>query len=75
MLTNHIYGLGKLVAFLRFGSIVKKRLDEVIKYFNDIYPTIKFTSKRSTTSIPFLDIEIQLHNDKIDTDLYLQTYK
>ena len=45
-------------------------MDEVIKYFNGIYPTIKFTSKRSTTSIPFLDIKIQLHNDKIDSDLY-----
>ena len=73
MLTNHIYGLGKLMAFLRFGPIAKK-LDEVIKYFNDIYPTNKFTSKPSTTSIPFLDIKNQLHNDKIDTDLYLQTY-
>ena len=75
MLTSHIYGLGKLVAFLRFGSIVKKKLDEVIKYFNGIYPTIKFTIKRSTNSIPFVDKKIQLHNDKIDTDLYLQTYK
>ena len=50
-------------------------MDEVVKYFNGIYPTIKFTSKRSTTSIPFLDIKIELHNGKIDTDLYLQTYK
>ena len=57
MLTNHIYGLGKLMAFMRFAQIVKKKLDEVIKYFNEIYPTIKFTSKRSTTSIPFLDIK------------------
>ena len=73
MLTNHIYSLDKFMAFLRFEPIAKK-LDEVIKYFNDIYPTNKFTSKRSTTSIPFLDIKIQLQNDKIDPDLYLQTY-
>ena len=73
MLTNHIYSLDKFMAFLRFEPIAKK-LDEVIKYFNDIYPTNNFTSKRSTTSIPFLDIKIQLQNDKIDPDLYLQTY-
>ena len=61
------------MAFLRFGSIVKK-LDEVIKYFNDTYLTNKFTSKRPTTSIPFLDIKIQLQNDKIDPYFYFQTY-
>ena len=40
------------------------------KYLNNIHPNIKFTSDRSTTSIPFLDVNIQLHNGKIETYLY-----
>ena len=47
-----------------------EKLDRFIAYLNNIHPTIKFTSKRSTTSIPFLDVNIQLHNGKIETDLY-----
>ena len=31
---------------------------------------MKFSSERFTTSIPFLDVNIQLHNGKIETDLY-----
>ena len=37
-----------------------------------IYRTIKFTSERSETSIPFLDVNIQLHDGKIKTDLYCE---
>ena len=47
-----------------------EKLDSFIAYLNNIHPTIKFTSERSTTSIPFLDVNIQLHNGKIETDLY-----
>ena len=46
-----------------------EKLDTFIAYLN-IHPSIKFTSERSTTSIPFLDVNIQLHNGKIETDLY-----
>ena len=46
------------------------KLDEFIKYLNNIHPTIKFTSGRPTTSVPFLDVNIQLHDGKIETDLY-----
>ena len=41
-----------------------EKLDTFIAYLNNICPTIKFTSERSTTSIPFLDVNIQLHNGK-----------
>ena len=48
----------------------EEKLDNFITYLNNIHPTIKFTSERSTTSIPFLDVNIQLENGKIETDLY-----
>ena len=47
-----------------------EKVDTFIAYLNSIHSTIKFTSERSTTSIPFLDVNIQLHNGKIETDLY-----
>ena len=47
-----------------------EKLDSFIAYLNSIQPTIKFTSERSTTSIPFLDVKILLVNGKIETDLY-----
>ena len=49
---------------------VNEKLDSFIAYLNNIHATIKFTSERSTTSIPDLDVNIQLHNGKIETDLY-----
>ena len=48
----------------------EEKLHNFITYLNNIHPTIKFTSERSITSIPFLDVNIQLENRKIDTDLY-----
>ena len=48
----------------------QEKFDDFIKYLNNIHPTIKFTSERSTTSIPFLDVNIQLNNGKIETDLF-----
>ena len=49
---------------------VEETLDEFLKCLNNINSIIKFTSERSTTSIPFLDVNIQLHEGKIETDLY-----
>ena len=48
----------------------EETLDEFLKYLNNIHPIIKFTSQRSTTSIPFLDVNIQFHEGKIETDRY-----
>ena len=45
-------------------------MDDFLKYLNKNHPTIKFISERSTTSAPFLDVNIQLHNGKIETDLF-----
>ena len=47
----------------------EEKLDEFIKNLNSIHSTTKPTSERSATSIPFLDVNIQLH-DGIETDLY-----
>ena len=47
-----------------------EKLESFIAYLNSIHPTIKFTSERSTTSIPFLDVKILLEKGKIQTDLY-----
>ena len=46
------------------------KLNNFITYLNNIHPTIKFTSEHSTTSIPFLDVNIQLANTRIETDLF-----
>ncbi|KAL9988930.1 hypothetical protein ACROYT_G003426 [Oculina patagonica] len=55
---------------LKFWTHGNEKLDDFIAYLNSIHPTIKFTSERSTTSIPFLDVNIQLENGKIETDLH-----
>ena len=47
----------------------EETLDKFLKYPNKIHPIIKFTSGRSTTSIPFLDVNIQLHKGMTETDL------
>ena len=47
----------------------KQKLKKFIKYLNNIHRTNKFTSEHSTC-IPFLDVNIELHNSKIETDLY-----
>ena len=47
-----------------------EKLESFIAYLNSIHPTITFTSERSSTSIPFLDVKIFLENGKIQTDLY-----
>ena len=48
-----------------------EKLESFIAYLNSIHPTIKFTSERSTNSIPFLDVKILLENGKKkETDLY-----
>ena len=47
-----------------------EKLESSNAYLNSIHPTIKFTSERSTNSIPFLDVKILLENGKIETDLY-----
>ena len=47
-----------------------EKLESLIAYLNSIHPTIKFTSERSTTYIPFLDVKILLENGKIETNLY-----
>ena len=40
-------------------------------YLNSIHPTIKFTSNYSSTSIPFLDVNVFVDNgNRITTDLY-----
>ena len=48
----------------------EQKLDEYILYLNNLHSTIKFTSERSTSAIPFLDVNILLQNNKLETDLY-----
>ena len=45
-------------------------LNTFTSFLNEIHPTIKFTCDHSFTSIPFLDVNVSLHNGKIVTDLY-----
>ena len=49
-------------------------LETFINYLNSIHPTIKFNHEFSTSSIqslPFLDVQVQLSNNQIQTDLNL----
>ena len=48
----------------------EEELDKFILHSNSIHPSIKFTSERSVTSIPFLDVMVSLHNGFLETDLY-----
>ena len=49
-------------------TLVEDKLDDFVKYLNNIHYTIKFTSERSTTSIPFLDVNVHLNNGKIESN-------
>ena len=41
-----------------------------IDYLNNIHPTIKFTSSHSSTSVPFLDVNVSLTSDgNINTEM------
>ena len=48
----------------------EEKLDNFITYLNNIHPTIKFTMERSTSSFPFLDVNVLLENGKIESDLF-----
>ena len=45
-------------------------LDQFFSHLNGFHPSIKFTWNSSTTSIPFLDINIRLENGFLVTDVY-----
>jgi hypothetical protein len=48
----------------------KEALDEFVTYANNYHPTIKFTMEQSTDEIPFLDLYIQLRDNRITTRTY-----
>ena len=56
-------------------TLGEEKLDKYITNLNlnSLQSTIKFTSERSTTSIPFLDVNIQINNGKLETDLYCKS--
>ena len=76
--TNAINGYAeKLFLWFRYVDDIlmiwthgEEKLDAFINHLNSIYPTIKFTSERSTTLVSFLDVNIQLENNKIQIDLF-----
>ena len=51
-------------------TLGEEKLDKFITNLNSLHQTVKFTSERPTTSIPFLDVNIQIYNGKLETDLY-----
>ena len=51
-------------------TLGEEKLDKFITNLNSLHPTIKFTSERSTTSIPFVDVNIQINNGKLEIDPY-----
>ena len=47
-----------------------KNWEIFLEYLNNSHPSIKFVSTISTQAVPFLDINVTLHNGSIETDLY-----
>ena len=50
----------------------EEHLKTFISYLNSIHPTIKFTHEYSSSrnqTLPFLDVQVHLHNNEIQTDL------
>ena len=48
-------------------------LKTFLNYLNSLHPTIKFTHEYSISSLqslPFLDVQVQLKDNQIQTDLY-----
>ena len=51
----------------------EEHLKTFISYLNSIHPTIKFTHEYSSSrnqTLPFLDVQVHLHNNEIQTDLH-----
>ena len=48
------------------------QLNSFITYLNSLHPTIKFTSSFSYSEIPFLDVNVMLIDDRLETDLYVK---
>ena len=48
----------------------ENKLDEFLERLNSFHPNLKFTSERSEQEINFLDVTVQLSNNKFVTDLY-----
>ena len=48
-------------------------LKEFINHLNKVHPTIKFTSKISSSQIPFLDLMIYIKDKKLHTRLYTRS--
>ena len=46
------------------------KLDEFLERLNSFHPNLKFTSERSEQKINFLDVTVQLNNNKFVADLY-----
>ena len=49
----------------------EKKLDEFLELLNSFHLNLKFTSERSEQKINFLDVTVQLSNNKFVTDLLL----
>ena len=51
-------------------------LTHFLEHANNIYQNIKFTHERSNTTLPFLDVSVQIAQNKIFTTLHKKpTYK
>ncbi|KAL9966710.1 hypothetical protein ACROYT_G024826 [Oculina patagonica] len=48
----------------------EEKLNDLFNFCNSFDPHIKFEQTKSTTSIPFLDVQVINGNGKISTDLY-----
>ena len=46
------------------------QLSELTELLNNLHPSIKFTQEVSNTQLPFLDILVELKDEKITTDIY-----
>ena len=47
-----------------------EKLEGFLNRLNDFHPNLKFTHEKSKSSVNFLDVNVSILDNKIETDLY-----
>ena len=59
--------------FSLFGQMVKKKLEEFLKEFNNYHPDIKLTHEFNKESVTFLDLKVSLSGGQLTADLHIKS--
>ena len=52
------------------GTKGENKLESLLQRLSTFHPNLKFTHKKSKTSVKFLDVVVRINGDKFETDLY-----